>query len=63
MRFEDELCYDLCVLITLRRERMFAILVDKDKIEDEIKCTKRERKDQERAQSKVRKDLGPSSSV
>lgn len=38
---------------------MFAILTDKVKIAKEIKHTKREKQDRERAQSKGKKKLGP----
>ncbi|KAA3482936.1 Zinc finger CCHC domain-containing 8 [Gossypium australe] len=61
--FEDRLQYDLLVLITPQRERVFEVLVNKVKIVEEVKHTERERKDRERALSKGKKDSDPSGSV
>ncbi|KAA3469960.1 ATP-dependent zinc metalloprotease FtsH [Gossypium australe] len=59
----EGLRYDIKVLITLQRERVFAILVENAKIAKEVKRTKRERRDRKRGQTKFNRDLGPSSSV
>ncbi|XP_017647690.1 uncharacterized protein LOC108487862 [Gossypium arboreum] len=61
VRFEEGLRYDLRVLINLQREWVFAILMDKAKIVEEVKHTLRERRDREKDQNKVKRDLGPSS--
>lgn len=43
MRFEDGLRYDLRVLIASQKERVFAVLVDKEKIIEEVKRIKCEK--------------------
>lgn len=58
VRFEDGLHYDLRVLLSTQRERVFVILVDKAEIVEEVKPTKCERKDREKVQSKGKKDSG-----
>ncbi|KAA3474007.1 Zinc finger CCHC domain-containing 8 [Gossypium australe] len=60
--FEEGLRYDLKVLIALQRERVFAALVDKAKIAEEVKCTEREKRDREKSQNKNKRDSGSSSS-
>lgn len=42
---------------------MFAAVVDKAKILEEVKCIERERKDQKRTQSNMKKYYGPSGSI
>lgn len=39
IRFEEGLRYDLRVLIALQREWVFVVLVDKEKLTEEAKCT------------------------
>lgn len=63
LKFKDSLRYDLQVLIAPQRERVFVILIDKTKILEEVKCTKCEKRDRERGQSKVKMDSGPSGSI
>ncbi|KAA3487975.1 Zinc finger CCHC domain-containing 8 [Gossypium australe] len=46
-----------------KKEWVFAILVNKVKITEEVKHTGRESRDREKGQSKFRRDSGPSSSV
>lgn len=48
IQFEEGLRYDLRVLIAPQRERVFAALVDKTKIVEEVKLLKCERRDRER---------------
>ncbi|XP_052485121.1 uncharacterized protein LOC128040417 [Gossypium raimondii] len=45
-----------------QRELIFAVLVDKAKIEEEVKRTKRKRRDRKRDQSKTKRDSSPSGS-
>ncbi|KAA3479711.1 ATP-dependent zinc metalloprotease FtsH [Gossypium australe] len=61
VRFEESVRYDLRVLIAHQRERVFAALVNKTKIEEKVKPNEHKRRDQERSLYKVKRDLGPSS--
>lgn len=54
--FEDRLHYELKVLIASQREQVFAVLVDKVKIIEEVKCIDREKKEQMRVKSRVKHD-------
>ncbi|XP_017628646.1 uncharacterized protein LOC108471557 [Gossypium arboreum] len=60
---QEGLRYDLQVLIAAQREWVFAILVDKAKIVEEVKRIECERRDCEKDQNKVKRDSGPSGSV
>ncbi|XP_016690643.1 uncharacterized protein [Gossypium hirsutum] len=45
-----------------QRERIFAVLVNKAKIVEEVKCTKRKWRDREKDQNKIKRDSSPSGS-
>ncbi|XP_016743250.2 uncharacterized protein [Gossypium hirsutum] len=61
VRFEDGLRDSLRVLIALQREREFIILVDKAKIDEEVKRVERQNRDRERGKNK--RDSEPSNSA
>ncbi|KAL1151388.1 hypothetical protein V6Z11_A09G038600 [Gossypium hirsutum] len=61
IHFEDGLRDNLRVLITPHREHEFTVLVEKEKIAEEVKRAKRQNREMERGKNK--RDLEPSSSV
>lgn len=63
VKFKEGLYYDLQVLIVPQREWVFAALVEKTKISEEVKHTEYEMRDWERDQVKLKRDLGLSNSV
>lgn len=62
VRFEEGLRYDLRVLICPQREWVFTVLVDKEKIVEEVKRTHYKRRDREKDQNKTKRDSGLSAS-
>ncbi|XP_016675125.1 uncharacterized protein [Gossypium hirsutum] len=59
VRFEEVLRYDLRVLIAPQRKWVFAILIDKAKIMEEVKRTEREQLGRKKDQNKVKRNSGP----
>lgn len=62
VRFEEGLQYDLQVSVALQKERVFAALVDKAKIVEEVQQNEHKRHDHDRDQSEIKRDFGPSGS-
>lgn len=58
VRFKEGLRYELRVLIASERERVFVVLVDKVKFIEEVKRIEREKKEQKRAQGRVKRETG-----
>lgn len=58
VRFEEGLRFELRILIASQWEQVFVILVDKVKPIEEVKHTAHKRKEQEKAQSRAKREIG-----
>lgn len=56
VRFEEGLRYELRVLISSHRERVLVVLIDKEKIIEDVKRTKCKKIEQKRAQGKAKRE-------